>query len=483
MPKQKTIYIAALILSIVFATQLTLIQLNIRGILSAENFSMFIRRRFITLEFIALCFLYLIWLIQSRSKPPALRYIELLKPASLFLIVGWLAHPLTSDIHLYLQYGLMSLYRINPYLTNAVDFESVVSTFLDWEQSSTYGIISLAIFAIPAKFVETNIYIGVYLFKLFCVGFHVLNGFLIWKALRTNVYRHQVTLAYLLSPVLLFEQIVEAHLDVILCTVLIAIDQLLKTRRYLLALFSAGVGFLLKTLPIIWIPLIGVFLIRLKRWKTIAKFLVVGGIVILTLYLTLFPTIESWKSILNPGVEGMTAGSWHGVLKGILFLTQPPLSSPTRFAPGSIQAEILQLYSRLTLLLFAAYYGLTLYRIYRDRSILENQLMIQIGWVTFVLFTFATAWYQPWYATLLLVIAALNFQHAPFFAITSFVFSLMGTVANFSLGYGTGFPGVVAAILTMGSAIVMLVLRPKIMSHFEAEFPHEIEHELQQTRQ
>ncbi|MGG6268455.1 hypothetical protein ACQ4M3_39105 [Leptolyngbya sp. AN03gr2] len=484
MPKQKNIYLAALILSIVLATQLTLTQLHVRGILSVESLLPLIRRRFITLEFIALCGLYLFWLIRYRPDKSASRYLELLKPASLFLIPAWIAHPLTSDIHLYFQYGLMSLYRVNPYLTNAVDFESVMSTFLDWTQTSTYGVVSLFIFAIPAKFVETNVYLGVYIFKLICVFFHILNGYLIWRALKATSYRHKVTLAYLLSPIVLFEHVIEAHLDVILCTVLIAIDQLFKTRRYLLGLIAAGVGFLTKTLPIIWIPLLGVFLIRERRWKTIVKFTLICAIAVLVLSLTVFPTIATWISVFNPGVDGLTAGSWHALVRGILVRTQGTLHSAKQWiVPGSTQALIWTLFNRFTLLLFAAFYGLTLYRIYRNRGILESQLMVKIGWVTFVLFAFATAWYQPWYATILLPIAALNLQQAPFFAILSFVFAMVSSITNLALGYGTNLAGLLAAVLTMGSAIVMLLMRSRIMAWIESESPRETGRVLQEMKQ
>ncbi|BAU14555.1 hypothetical protein LEP3755_51040 [Leptolyngbya sp. NIES-3755] len=482
MPKQRTLYLAALILSIVLATQLTLIQLDVRGILSAERFALLIRRRFVSLEFIALCGLYLIWLIRGRPDKTASRYLELLKPASLFLIAAWFAHPLTTDIHLYLQYGLMGLYRVNPYLTGAGNFGSVMSPFLNWMQTSTYGVVSLFIFAIPAKFVETNVYLGVYIFKFICVVFHVLNGYLIWRALKSTSYRHKVTLAYLLSPILIFEQIVEAHVDVLLCTVIIAIDQLFKSRRYLLGLLSAGVGVLTKTLPIIWIPLLGMFLIRERRWKTIFKFGLICAIAVLTLSLTLLPTIDAWKSIFNPGVKGMTAGSWHTVLQGILLRTQAiSPSGSAQLAPGSIQAVIFDLFNRFTLLLFAAYYGVTLYRIYRNRSILESELIVQIGWVTFVLFAFSSAWYRSWYATILLPIAALNLQ-SRFFAILSFVFSAVSTITSLSLGYETNTAGILAALLTMGSAIMVLILRPKIMPRLESKPLDEVEPDLQQIR-
>jgi len=257
---------------------------------------------------------------------------------------------------------------------------------------------------------------------------------------------------------------------------------LFKTRRYLLGLVSAGVGVLAKTLPIIWIPLLGMFLVRERRWKTLFKFVLIGAIAVLALSLTLLPTIDAWRSILNPGVKGMTAGSWHTVLQGILLRTQAIVpSGSAQLVPGSIQALIFDLFNRFTLLLFAVYYGVTLYRIYRNRAILESELIVQIGWVTFVLFAFSTAWYRSWYATILLPIAALNLQ-SRFFAILSFVFSSVSTITSLSLGYETNTAGILAALLTMGSAIVMLILRPKIMPKLESASVREIEPDLQKIR-
>lgn len=476
MPKQKIVSIVALILSIVVATQQTLNELNTLGILSTAGFSLLVRKRLIAIEFFALCVLYLIWLFETRRTTIARSsFVELLNPAGLFLAVAWLAYPVTNDIYLYLQYGLMSLDRVNPYFVRAVDFNSSLSNLLDWGQTSTYGVVSLFFFIISARLAEINLFLGVYGFKLICLIFHTLNGYLIWRILKANTYRNQVTLAYLISPVLLFEQVTEAHVDVFLCTILIAIDQFLKQRRYFPALLMTSVGFLTKTLPIIWLPLIGVFLIRERRWRSIARFLFVSAIALIALKFTVFPSLGAWSSLFNPGVSGKTAGSWHNLLDAVLIRSGTVL-------PISTQSMIRGLFNRFTLFVFAIYYAVTLGRIYLNRSITEHRLTVQIGWVTFVLFAFSTAWYQPWYATVLLPIAALNLQ-APFFAIASFVFSLLSTVTYACLEYGTTATGIIAALLTMGSAIAMLILRPRIIAFIKARFLHETEGDLQQMKQ
>lgn len=449
---QRKVSIVALILSIVLSIQLTLKGFNSIGIIS--SFDRVTNNRLMSLEFFILSVLYLVWLNRSRADKTASNYTQILGSATPFLIFSWLAYPITKDLYLYLQYGLMSLNRVNPYLTKASDFQSDLSNLLDWSQSSTYGLVSLFFFIISARLSEIHLVLGVYGFKLICLVFHVLNGYLIWRILKQDSRRTRVTFAYLLSPALLFEQVTNAHVDVFLCTVLIAIDQFLKYRKYLSALVVTGVGFLTKTLPIIWLPLIGVFLIRQKRWKILVQFLLICAIAILILSLTAFPSIEAWRSVLNPGVGGKTAGSWHNLLGAVLLHTKS-------IVPSAAQEVIPILFNRITLLLFAVYYGIALVKIYRQQTISESQLMIQIGWVTFVLFAFATPWYQPWYATILLPIAALNLE-ARFFAIASFIFSLVSTTAYFCLAFDQTKAGILGSFLTMGSVILLFLIRPKL---------------------
>jgi alpha-1,6-mannosyltransferase len=452
MLKQRSLWMGALILSIVLSIQFVLkgfALLTTRSLESSNRIDFWMG-----LEFFALGILYLIWLYQIRADKTVLKFTRILKSATPFLVLSWLAYPTTHDIYLYLQYGLMSLNRINPYWVKSGEFQSSLNLLLDWNVTSTYGVVSTFFFVISAKLAEINLAFGIYGFKLICLAFHILNAYLIWKILRQDSRQGRVTFAYLLSPILLFEQVVEAHLDVFLCTILIAIDQFLKHRKYLSALVMTGVGFLTKTLPIIWLPLIGVFLIRQKRWKVLALFSLICAIAIFGLSLTLFPSIEAWKSILNPGVRDITSGSWHNLLGGLLERTRGAV-------PIEVQALVSNVFRKMMMLFFAGYYAVTLFKICRKSALLEGQLMVKIGWVTLVLFAFATPWYQPWYATILLPIAALNLE-ARFFVMTSFVFSWVGTIAHFCLSYNQTRLGMLGSLLTMGSVIVMLLMRSKL---------------------
>src|SRR5947209_4060987 len=100
---------------------------------------------------------------------------------------------------------------------------------------------------------------AVYLLKLFCLLAHVASAYLIWRLLRDTRYRGRITLAYLVNPYLLAQHVADGHVDVFLCLTLVLLAGCLLRRRYLAAVVALVVGVLVKTLPVIWLPLILVF--------------------------------------------------------------------------------------------------------------------------------------------------------------------------------------------------------------------------------
>jgi alpha-1,6-mannosyltransferase len=71
---------------------------------------------------------YIIWLIQK--KPTSSSFLDICKYAIPFLALALIAYPHTSDIYLYLHYGVMNLHKINPYLNSSDSFVSNLSPFL-----------------------------------------------------------------------------------------------------------------------------------------------------------------------------------------------------------------------------------------------------------------------------------------------------------------------------------------------------------------
>ena len=119
------------------------------------------------IEYIALNIIYIIWLIQGKQESQhSSNFSNLLKAAAIFLIIALISYPATSDIYLYLHYGLMDLKGINPFINTAGQFTSDLSPFLVWKQSSTYGPVSQILFMLAASFTSIKIVLGVYVFKL-----------------------------------------------------------------------------------------------------------------------------------------------------------------------------------------------------------------------------------------------------------------------------------------------------------------------------
>jgi alpha-1,6-mannosyltransferase len=158
-------------------------------------------------------------------------FSDIVKATSIFLAIAWIAYPVSSDIYLYLQYGLMGLNKVNPYLISSGNFASELSPFIFWDQTSTYGPISQLFFMAAAFFLSFNTILGIYIFKLICLLAHLLNSYLIWRQLKLSPHQQIITITYLINPLLLFEQATEAHIDVFVCTSIILLIKFFKNRN------------------------------------------------------------------------------------------------------------------------------------------------------------------------------------------------------------------------------------------------------------
>ncbi len=383
--------------------------------------------------------------VPNKTSPG---FAVLLLNSAVFLIIAFLIYPIGSDIYLYLHYGLMALHDVNPFLVNAGDFLSELSPFIRWNQTSTYGPLSQGFFMVAGLFAPLSPVLAIYVFKLICLSFHGLNAYIVWHLLKGHRYQYGATLAYVLNPLLLFEQVSVAHVDVFVCTALLGMILCFQQRRYVWGILAIWLGFLAKTLPIIWLPLALVFLVRQRRWAslTIALLFISGSV--LVLQQTLLPTPLAWKSLLNPGVQGKEVNSLHVLFQGILANTSFPLS----YAFERLLKQIISLsINSLGLLIFASLYGATLIRLLFIKET-EDTLFLAFGWITLVLLLFATPWLMPWYCSALVPIAVL--QKSRRLAIVTFVFCFSS-----SCGYVLINTGAIQSLVVAGLPILALLLQ------------------------
>lgn len=456
---QKILYAAALAASILFCIAMTSMGITkfYSVLQGGENFHDFptsgfsIIRLLINGSYLIGTVAYIIWLIQKKQTSSG--FLDICKYAIPFLALALIAYPHSSDIYLYLHYGVMSLNKINPYLNGSDSFVSSFSPFLHWLQTSTYGPVSMFFFSVSALALPISPLAVVYLFKIICLGVHILNAYLIWRLLKNSDNRSLITMAYLLNPMLLNEQIVNAHLDVLLANTLIVFIGCLYSGRYVWGILAIWVGFLVKTLPIIWLPLVFAFLFNQRRWRDLAAGLLLSLLIIAVITSTFLPTVAAWKSLLNPGVAGATARSFHHLINlGLNF--SPNITLET-------SQSMLSLLTRFSYGIWIIYYLATLLKSYFRSNYSAINLVSDIGWITLSLFLFGTPWLMSWYPSILLPIAALSIN-APHFVLTSLTFALSPSII-LGAGSGTTAVSILTTSLTVIPATALLVLRRRFI--------------------
>lgn len=227
-------------------------------------------------------------------------------------------------------------------------------------------------------------------------------------------------MAYLLNPLLLMEQVGSSHVDILVSTCLIILIWCLNKQRYILGFLAIWAGFLAKTLPLIWVPLVSILLIRRRCWKQLLGVVILSLVLLIALWATVMPGKEAWLSILNPGVAGKYHASLHALVQSWLNLIR--LSSP-KLLTFAHERHMLSKLTQYSLIGFAAFYIWVAWKGYTKRYNSQLNLIIDLGWVTLSLFLFATPWLMPWYASSLLPITALIPQ-AQLFGLTSLMFCL-----------------------------------------------------------
>lgn len=403
----------------------------------------------VSLSYLGVQLIYLIWVFATPSVLKFPRFSDCVKSAGFFLLLALIAYPISNDVYLYLHFGLMDLEGLNPFLQKAGLFVSQLSYFVDWGQTSTYGPVSQLFFAVSAIFVKIHPILAIYIYKGFCLGLHVFNAYLIWRSLISVPERGKLTLAYLLNPLLLMEQVGAAHVDVLVSTSLLILIISLTQQRYFAAFVAMWAGVLSKTLPIIWIPLVSVFLIRQRRWKSLAWVTLFSLALLIALVVTMFYEPQAWMSLLNPGVAGQSQASLHRLVKSLLTLIHFQV-------PGSITLEVAKYWvgrlTQLTLAGFAVFYAWVLQRICFKPYYNQENLITDIGWVTLTLFLIATPWLMPWYVSVLLPVAALV-PRAQLLGLTTLMFTLSSS-ATYLLH---GFMGL-KSLVSIGIPLVTLVV-------------------------
>lgn len=420
-------------------------------------------------SYLALSIVYLIWLAKLLTTSwlhSTWGFRSILLRTSPFWLLAFISYPLGNDTYLYLHAGLMNLSGVNPYLTRAAAYVTQLSPFVDWGQTSTYGVVSQALFTFSAAFIPISPIAALYVFKLICLLLHLFNGYAIWRWLPIPE-RGRITIAYLVHPLLLMEQVGSAHVDILVSTSIVLFALSFAKERFWLAFAALWGGVLGKTLPIIWAPWIAVTLLRQGRWKWLIGMIAASGAIVAGLWFTLMPEPAAWKSILNPGVAGQYQSSLMSIAKFALDLVR--IFTPEHLDLVQQQA-ILNTFANATLLGFFGFYSWQLWRSDKRWNNTPQMLIEDMGWTTIVLMLFATAWLMPWYCSILITFAALIPQ-ARLFGLTTLAFGLSSSAQYF---FGTN--NSLKSLVSIGLPVITLIvsaflLRSKPIPPIEPPMP------------
>ncbi|MBD1822844.1 hypothetical protein H6F51_10100 [Cyanobacteria bacterium FACHB-DQ100] len=402
-------------------------------------------------SYLLLSIVYLIWianLLSSSWMHSTWSFRTILLRTSFFWISAFIAYPLGNDTYLYLHAGLMNLSGANPYLIRAASYITQLSPYVDWGQTSTYGMLSQVLFTFSAVFITISPIVALYVFKLICLLLHLLNSYLIWRWLPVPE-RSRITIAYLLHPLLLMEQVSSAHVDILVSTSLIIFALSFARQRFWITFAALWGGFLGKTLPIIWAPWVAVTLLRQGHWKWLIAMILGSGAIMTGLSFTVMPNLAAWQSILNPGVAGQYQSSLMAISKFALDLIR--IFKPEQLTLLQQQAMLAKL-SSAALLGFFGFYCWQLWRSDKRWNQTPQMLLEDMGWTTLVLMLFATSWLMPWYCSILITFAALVPQ-ARLFGLTTLAFAFSS-----SAQYFFGLNSSLKSLISIGIPILALII-------------------------
>jgi len=346
----------------------------------------------------------------ARADPRAAPRWLILGGQLLFglLLVG--IYPVAAlDVYDYLMYGRIALvYGGNPFTQPPSAFPDPLVGFSPWpNEPSVYGPVWQLISLVPTALSGGNLLAGLVAFKLTALGCYLGCSMVLWRLIQLVEpdLAPAGTLLFAWNPLLLFELAGNAHNDgAMVLLVLLAILSLVRGPRLLvLPLLAAAI--LTKLLAAALGPVFLVGLLRAPGHRSQIMGWVVGGGA-LALSLTGLLYLPFWEGIQT--LHFLTRGNWFTASFPTMLREYFRLGLDYEVAgrtAATLVAGLFALYivARLTLLGWA------------DRRAAPGAE--RVGWggwlgaahdVTFVYLAFACIWWEPWYLTWLVALAALQ---------------------------------------------------------------------------
>ena len=374
--------------------------------LTLHNYNIFYAITFVFL-FLALIYVDTSKIISRHNFKIACGFFLLF---NLTLLCLW---PVTSkDVFVYMAEGRMVAQGgLNPYLHTYAEFNTdslftKIVTPWTYNHTSVYGPFFILISAGLTWLGGGNLFLNLFLFKLFFVLLNIACGFLIYK-ISSN---EQIFFLYAWNPLILLEFAANGHNDIItIFFLLFSIFFLTKkqtNRNYLwpytLLLFSTLTKYL--TLPLL--PIFALF--TSKFYKTNKeKFIYLAKLVSITLLVFLFFFAFFWQ-----GPETLSEIRKYAFSDRVAKVIWCPfIFSFYSFAYDTPPFNNLPAIYFISRLLFLLFYALILYQIWHEPDQPTLTKLLRYFAVTIFLFLmFFFIWLVPWYFTILITLLILYYS-------------------------------------------------------------------------
>jgi DNA-binding XRE family transcriptional regulator len=357
--------------------------------------------------FIALFGLYA--LVLRRGLRPATR-TQWILVAGFALVFNVALLPMYSvdaaDIYDYIIRGRMSaIYGLNP----MHDVPSQVSSdpfyrFAAWHDvSSAYGPAWESLASLTSRLAGDDPIANVIAFKLLALAGYALTALLIGLTLRRLAPRRTLTgvVLFAWNPLVVFMTGGRGHNDLVMTACILFSVYCLARRWYVAATLGALVGALVKFIPILLIPIIGLVALRELRSAMRIRYVVVSAVLGAILLVTIYGPYWTGLDTLRIESRGsLFTGSVATLVRQVLSPTYDGKLDEAANTPNTNA-----LIQRVVLILFGVFYLSELDTLRRQREPIQPIRTAALILVFYLLVS--CIWFQAWYVVWVVGLVAL----------------------------------------------------------------------------
>lgn len=388
-------------------------------IVVAERVGLFLAA--LVLVFLAYVYaIYTVWQSGSRTTPRKVFGIAVLLSALAVANPDLLSH----DIYSYTLYGRMvAAYNLNPYLTSpSVLTREPFLSYVDWRNLVTpYGPLWTSISAVVEALIPGRMLWHVVGFKLLGALVHLANTALLGAVVQRLSARHTAAAmaAYAWNPLTVLEFAGNAHNDSFVLLFMLLALLMYTDRHEIVGGGMLGAAVATKITGGLFVPLYLVALLRRER-SVVARVrvAVLSGMLCIGVWaVNWIPYIGGGNWRLMFRLPPQSAWYLNSLPAAVFALIRAAVIGVWRLAP-IYAVEVASNLTRVLTTVLILVVGIALARHVRGKG----DLVESWYWLFFVYLVFVGPYFWPWYATSLVLLAALS--RRPFIWIVTTVLSL-----------------------------------------------------------